>query len=67
MSVFTLHHEPDVDYSSEQLIKLDFEPKTLPFQIKQYLNQCGVNRASLFPGIDGLAAHIGWSYKRGVL
>lgn len=67
MSAFTLHPVPHEDYSPDHLIVLKFEPDNLPFQVKQFLNQCGINRASLFPGIDGVAGHIGWCYKRNVL
>ena len=36
------------------------------FWLKQILNRCGVNRAALFPDLDGLAMHLGWRYKWGL-
>lgn len=39
---------------------------TIPYEARQHirfdLDRCGVNRAKLFPGLDGLSDHIKWSH-----
>ena len=34
--------------------------------IKLALSRAGINRASLFPDLDGIAAHINWLHKWGI-
>lgn len=64
-SVFTLHAKPDEDFDPcNKIVCWKIEN---PFEIKRLLNACGVNKASLFPGLDGVASQIGWYYKRGLL
>ena len=38
---------------------------TASVTLKLNLNACEINKASLFPGIDGLAEHQSWLYKWG--
>lgn len=64
MSVFTLHAKPDADFETTSLRCWAIEN---PYKIKRHLDVCGVNRASLFPGLDGAAVQIGWYYKRNLL
>jgi hypothetical protein len=33
-------------------------------KIKKELNGCGVNRATLFPDLEGLCSHLAWRYGR---
>jgi len=35
--------------------------------IKQVLDTCGVNWASVFPGLEGLSQYINWRYEHGRL
>lgn len=64
-AVFTVHPSP----SEEELRPPRIEVWQLAnksrtgFWLKQLLDRCGINRASLFPDLDGLAAHLGWRYK----
>jgi hypothetical protein len=40
-------------------------PKRACFEIKRILDGCAINRASLFPDLDGLCGSLGWRYKWG--
>ncbi len=35
-------------------------PREIRFELKRTLNKYGVSKFSLFPSLDGLAAHIEW-------
>ncbi len=57
--LFTIHPQPAKDYSDNKMEKLIINcnaRKTL----KNLLNQYGINRAMLFPDLDGLSDHIRW-------
>jgi len=61
--VFTVHKYPNIAFNPESIVKIKIgrSPLTLKFN----LNACGIHKASLFPGIDGLAEHQSWLYKWG--
>jgi hypothetical protein len=64
-SVFTLHPDPTADFKNDVTHWVIRE--TACSRIKQILDACAINEASLFPDIDGLSRHIGWRYKWGKL
>src|SRR5258706_5510568 len=64
-SLFTVHKRPDRIFRPKHVVKLVIRCNQLDF--KYSLNACGVNRASLFPDIDGLADQRSWLYKWGNL
>jgi len=68
-SVFTVHNHPEKPYApqnpDEKLLKLRIIGN--PFTFLHDLHAAGFNRASLFPGVDGLAEHSYWLYKWGAL
>lgn len=45
----------------DRLVKFSIEAR-LCEKIKAELDGCGVNRASLFPDLDGLCGHLAWQY-----
>ena len=65
-AVFTVHPDPSDDayrpgYYEIWLIHKERQT----FWLKRILASCGINRASLFPDLDGLATYMGWRYKWG--
>lgn len=64
-SVFTVHKAPGQSFEPANLVRLKITAN--PMTMKHDLNASGINRASLFPDIDGLADHISWQYKWDVL
>ena len=58
-AVFTIHPEPEIAFSSDSVDKLII-PHSLRNKLKKMLDTYGINRAALFPGLDGLASHITW-------
>lgn len=60
--VFTVHPNPTTPYDSESLIKL-IVPSDLRQEIQLSLDAFGINRASLFPDLDGIAALLEWRLK----
>jgi hypothetical protein len=66
-SVFTVHPRPTEDFRKHRSL---FEWR-LPTQrccrdIKRVLDSCGINYASIYPDLTGLARHIYWRYKWGL-
>ena len=61
LGVFTIHPEPEKAFSSGKLEKLII-PNKIRRKLKKMLDTYGVNRATLFPDLDGLAIHI--TYQR---
>lgn len=64
-ALFTVHKAPDQPWESPALRKWVI-PAEACLNIKLALNRAGINRASLFPDPDGIAAHINWLHKWGV-
>lgn len=61
--IFTVHPEPAVNASFPKLELWLIPDKGTCFGMKRTLDVCGVNRAALFPDVDGLAAYLDWRYK----
>ncbi len=57
--LFTIHPVPNVELQGPEITKLTI-CKEAREQIKDILNVYGINRAVLFPDLDGIAAHIAW-------
>jgi hypothetical protein len=57
LGVFTVHPKFTIPYDSDDLDKIII-PNRLRKSLKQILDTYGINRASLFPDLDGLASHI---------
>ena len=56
---FTLHKKPDDPFRHKTLIKFTF-PSNVRSETVNYLDFYGINRASLFLGLDGIAAYWAW-------
>ena len=62
-AVFTVHPVPTVGLEKEvRICKWTIDRKSC-YSIKERLDICGINHASLFPDLEGLAAHIQWLLK----
>ena len=59
---FTLHQQPDRPFREKTLVKITF-PSAVRDTILFDLDFYGVNRAALFPGLDGIAAYWAWFYR----
>ena len=57
--LFTIHPDPYEPFVSEDMEKIII-PKAIRATLKKTLNKYGVDRFSLFPSLDSLAAHIEW-------
>ena len=57
--LFTIHPDPYKAFESDDMEKIII-PNGIRLTLKKTLNKYGVDRFSLFPGLDGLAAHIEW-------
>ena len=57
--LFTIHPNPYVPFTSDKIDRIII-PNDIRFTLKKNLNRYGINRVSLFPGLDGLARHIQW-------
>ena len=63
--LFTVHRTPDKPWEPTSLKKWVI-PSRSCLALKLALNRAGINRASLFPDPDGIAAHINWLRKWGI-
>ncbi len=63
--LFTVHRTPDKPWEPTSLKKWVI-PSDSCLALKLALSRAGINRASLFPDPDGIAAHINWLHKWGV-
>jgi type I restriction enzyme M protein len=61
--LFTIHPKPYEPFESEEIEKIVI-PNEIRSSLKRTLNKYGVDRFSLFPGLDGLAAHIEWLHSK---
>jgi type I restriction enzyme M protein len=59
VGLFTAHPDPREAFESPDIDRLIIR-NTFRRRLKQILYKYGIHRASLFPGLDGLAAHIEW-------
>ena len=66
-SVFTVHKHPDKPYDLpdrlEKLLLKKLRPESRPLDYRLNLDACGINMASMFPDINGLAEYVSWLYK----
>lgn len=63
-SVFTIHPDPTARFEHPRLEKWVIAHQDgLCGEIKRNLDACGINEASLFPDIDGVAGYIAWRYN----
>lgn len=53
-ALFTIHPKPDAPFESKSIIKFIIPAKQRK-NIKKELSDMGINRASLFPGLDGIS------------
>ena len=65
-AAFTIHPKPLEAFDSGELVRWILEIKGT-IDMKLALDAVGISRASLFPGIDGLADALNWQYKWGTL
>jgi len=62
---FKREAKPHMDvqpHGSEGLVKWVL-PGTICFTLKVILNKCGINEASMFPDLGGIARHVRWLLK----
>ena len=57
--LFTIHPNPSEPFNAPSVRKLVIPAKSRK-QIKRALDKVGINNASLFPDLDGIARHIDW-------
>lgn len=62
--LFTIHPDPYELFESNDMEKIVI-PNAIRATLKKTLNKYGVDRFSLFPGLDSLAAHIEWLQSEG--
>ena len=60
--LFTYHRHPEQTYRPEGLVKWVL-PGKICFTVKVILNKCGINEASMFPDLGGIAGHVRWLLK----
>lgn len=65
--IFTIHPRPTEDFRCSGLItEWRIAGVQAARQIKRVLDSCGINYASIYPDLSGLARHIYWRYKWGL-
>lgn len=57
--LFTIHPDPHKPFESDDM-EMIIIPSGIRSSLKNTLNKYGVDRFSLFPGLDGLSAYIEW-------
>jgi hypothetical protein len=62
--LFTIHPDPYEPFESQDMEKIVI-PNAIRATLKKTLNNYGVDRFSLFPSLDSLAAHIEWLQSKG--
>jgi hypothetical protein len=66
-SIFTVHPQPTEDFrASGKLTEWRLPTQRCCRDIKRVLDSCGINYASIYPDLTGLARHIYWRYKWGL-
>jgi len=66
-SVFTVHRHPEIAFTSPNIIQLRLIGGSSPLTFNFDMDALGVNEATLFPDIDGIAHHSSWRYNWGLL
>nr|CBX30559.1 hypothetical protein N47_E40710 [uncultured Desulfobacterium sp.] len=59
LGIFTIHPNPSTPLVSDKLAKYIIDA-SFRRDLKFILYRYGITRASMFPGLDGLASHIQW-------
>lgn len=57
--LFTIHPKPTEPFTSDKIDRIIIK-EGFREELKSILYQYGIHRASMFPGLDGLARHIEW-------
>ncbi|MEW7292219.1 FRG domain-containing protein [Aquimarina sp. 2304DJ70-9] len=57
--LFTVHHQPDVAFTHDKLMKVII-PKRLKATIKKTLFKYGINQRLMYPGLEGVARDLRW-------
>jgi hypothetical protein len=65
-SVFTVHPNPTEDFRLSPQVTTWTIRGNNRWRIKCILDSCGINYASIYPDLTGLARHIYWRYKWGM-
>lgn len=63
--IFTAHENPKDAYDAEDITKYIISGAACP-RILEILSQYGINRASLFPDLDGVAKFLDWSIHHNI-
>ncbi len=63
-ALLTIHQHPTSAYDPPELDKVLISKKFAAV-LKRMLINFGISRATLFPGLDGIAADLAWDYKWG--
>jgi hypothetical protein len=72
LGLFTIHPLVDDQFMPleempehrRSLKKLTVDRASYP-ELRRVLDRCGVNASTIYPGLDGLCAHLQWSHTRG--
>jgi len=59
VGLFTIHPEPYQPFEADEMDQIII-PNRIRLSLRRTLNKYGIDRFSLFPSLDGLAAHIEW-------
>lgn len=57
--LFTVHHNVTKSFTSDQITKIII-PNETRAGIKKQLYKYGIHRGTVYPGLDGISAHIKW-------
>jgi hypothetical protein len=60
--LFTWHRRPNEAWRPDALRKWVI-PSKVCYDLKATLSKCGINQASMFPDLDGIAGHVEWLLK----
>ncbi len=61
-SVLSIHGDPTRPLAVRNRLLLPVDPAAC-FQLMKRLDDCGLNYASIYPGIDGLGKYLRWRYQ----
>jgi hypothetical protein len=67
LSIFSVHPRPEEDFRTDNRVRAWRLPGLRNRRhIKLVLDSCGINYATIYPDLSGLARHIYWRYKWGM-
>jgi hypothetical protein len=58
--VFSVHPDPNTPFDSDEITKYIIK-NDIRRNLKKRLNYLGINQATMFPGLDGVANNVDWS------